>query len=96
MNTSTDIIRISGKSFLKCNSDGCQWNVFCTPIGPSIPGMEISVREEEMPRVCNFGIAAYRIIGLPDDCHYQNQVKEVLGRITYNSSEDDTYQVRSE
>lgn len=96
MNTKVGTIKISGKTFLKCDSDSCQWNAICTSDGPSIPGIEISNRDKDMPHVCNFGIAAYRILGLPEDCHYHEKIKEVLSRITYCRGDNEPYPVHQE
>jgi len=89
-------IEISGKTFLECDNKACQWNVTCTPDGPSIPGREAIIREDELPCVCNFGIAAYRILGLPEDCGYKDQVKGILDRITYFGADNEPYPVHQE
>lgn len=94
MSVDTETINISGKTFLKCDSRICDWNVVCTPDGPSIPGLDFSVCEADSPRVCNFGIAAYRILGLPQECNHQEQVKEVLDRITYQKGDNEPYPTR--
>ena len=87
-------IEISGKKYLECENEACEWNVPCTPDGPSIPGIEVIIREDKLPRVCNFGIAAYRILGLPKKCRYKDQVRSILDRITYCRVDNEAYPVR--
>ncbi len=87
-----DTIEIGGKAFQRCDQQGCQWCIVCSSSGLSIPGFELSPRGSEKHLVCNFGVAAHRILGgLPEDCPYQEQVRILLDRTVYLSEDNEPY-----
>jgi hypothetical protein len=87
-----DTVEIGGKRYQECDQQGCQWSVVFTPGELSIPGFELPVPDGESHLVCNFGLAAFRLLGgLPEDCPYHARVRELLDSLVYVSDDNEPY-----
>ena len=84
-----DIIDVYGVKLLKCERDGCSWNIGYTPHDLNRYGLEFTNRDGIGVRVCNFGCKALAYgKKIPDDCPHKLDLSELLGEedLSFESS----------
>ena len=69
---------IDKKTVLKCECTECGWNA-------------MSTWQPQGLRVCNLGVAAYRVSGIPDRCPNREEVQRLLDRLVYQPDDSEPY-----